>query len=47
MWVITSWYEADDTEYVVYDNGLGQDDDDDNATTEIGGGSIVIHSGKK
>lgn len=43
---IKIWYEVDDTEYVVYDNGLGQDDDDDNATTEIGGGSIVIHTGR-
>jgi uncharacterized delta-60 repeat protein len=44
---IKIWYEIDDTEHVVYDNGLGQDDDDDNATTEIGGGSIVIHTDKK
>jgi parallel beta-helix repeat protein len=44
---IKIWDEVDDTEHVVYDNGLGADDDDDNATTEIGGGSIVIHTKKK
>lgn len=41
---IKIWYEFEDTEYVVYDNALG--DDNDNATTEISGGSIVIHKNK-
>jgi hypothetical protein len=44
---IKIWDEVDDTEFVVYDNGLGAGEDDDNATTEIGGGSIVIHTKKK
>ena len=36
---IRIWCEdADASEIVVYDNGFGQ---------EIGGGSIVIHTGKK
>jgi hypothetical protein len=43
---IKIWYEVNDTEYVVYDNGLGADDADDNAAIEIGGGSIVIHTKK-
>jgi hypothetical protein len=39
---IKIWTEENDTENVVYDNSLGDDNDD--ATTEIGGGSIVIHN---
>ena len=42
---IKIWEEIDDTEYVVYDNALG--DDSDEATTEISGGSIVIHKSEK
>jgi hypothetical protein len=46
---IRIWWEEqiDDViiEHVVYDNALGDDSDD--AMTEIGGGSIVIHKGKK
>ncbi len=39
---IKIWSEdGSETEYVVYDNSLGDDADD--ATTEIGGGSVVIH----
>ena len=41
---IKIWQELGDTEYVVYDNALG--DDNDNGTTEISGGSIVIHKKK-
>ena len=41
---IKIWYEANDTEYIVYDNALESDDDVD--MTEIGGGSIVIHTKK-
>jgi hypothetical protein len=44
---IKIWDEVNDTEHVVYDNGLGAGDDDDSATTEIGGGAIVIHTKKK
>jgi streptogramin lyase len=46
---IRIWWEEqindEVTEHVVYDNALG--DDSDGAMTEIGGGSIVIHKGKK
>ncbi|MFC1949714.1 PKD domain-containing protein [Chloroflexota bacterium] len=38
---IKIWYESDETEVVIYDNTL--EDDNDDITTEIGGGSIVIH----
>lgn len=35
---IKIWYEDAGGEHIVYDNGV---------TQEIGGGSIVIHTGKK
>ena len=35
---IKIWYEIEEIEYVVYENGFGQ---------EIGGGSIVIHTRKE
>ena len=46
---IKIWWEedADGSEHVIYDNGLGAGDNDDNATTEISGGSIVIHRADK
>jgi len=40
---IRIWWQGDDVEHVVYDNGLGADGDDDMAATEIAGGSIKIH----
>jgi len=34
----------DEDEVIIYDNQMGKSDTGDNAT-ELGGGSIVIHSG--
>ena len=42
---IKIWYEVDGREVIVYDNQPGEDVDSD-ASTELGGGSVVIHSGR-
>jgi Tol biopolymer transport system component len=42
---IQIWDKEDNSDGIVYDNEIGVDEDAD-PTTEIGGGSIVIHTGK-
>ncbi len=44
---IKIWVEDTNGDILRYDNKVGETDDYADPTTEIGGGSIVIHKGKK